>query len=315
MRTPATDGRRPWFVVLVAAALAPWSWFLVRDRGAALDAVATGLPVVVVGAVFAGLALTVYIRRAAPAVFAVSMLAMGLVAIVGPWMPHPAPPPARSLRIVSANALDGNESPRAAADIRAQNADVVVVVEGAALVEKALRRRYPFVGFDTTTEHLFTSRFPIRRLPLPARMGSSPDDQVSRWEVRPPSGPFVVYVAHLNHPAVRKVTGIRPSLRRQRDEIRSLLAAVADERLPTLLVGDLNTSDRTWGYRRLSSEQSDAMRSGWAGPTYVRIRYRPFLLRIDHIFIPRDWCSDAGARFRITGSDHRGVSATVGPCR
>jgi endonuclease/exonuclease/phosphatase (EEP) superfamily protein YafD len=38
------------------------------------------------------------------------------------------------------------------------------------------------------------------------------------------------------------------------------------------------------------------------------------LLRIDHVFVPGDWCADDGGRFPLTGSDHRGVKVTVGPC-
>jgi endonuclease/exonuclease/phosphatase (EEP) superfamily protein YafD len=56
------------------------------------------------------------------------------------------------------------------------------------------------------------------------------------------------------------------------------------------------------------------MRAKRAGPTYVAALWRPFLLRIDHVFVPRDWCSAAPERFTLHGSDHRGVAVDVGPC-
>jgi endonuclease/exonuclease/phosphatase (EEP) superfamily protein YafD len=39
------------------------------------------------------------------------------------------------------------------------------------------------------------------------------------------------------------------------------------------------------------------------------------LARIDHIFEPSSWCSDDAHTFTITGSDHRGIATTIGPCR
>ena len=56
------------------------------------------------------------------------------------------------------------------------------------------------------------------------------------------------------------------------------------------------------------------MRSRWAGPTYAALVWRPLLLRIDHVFVPRDWCSAAPERFAVRGSDHQGVAVDVGPC-
>ncbi len=81
-----------------------------------------------------------------------------------------------------------------------------------------------------------------------------------------------------------------------------------------MVAGDFNTSDRSRPYRRITGRFRDAMRTGWAGPTYVKTVWRPFLLRIDHIFVPRDWCSARPERFALHGSDHRGLAVDVGPC-
>jgi hypothetical protein len=58
---------------------------------------------------------------------------------------------------------------------------------------------------------------------------------------------------------------------------------------------------------------TDAMRSGWTGPTSVT-QWRLLLLRIDHLLVGPRWCGDASRRFELPGSDHDGVTATVGPC-
>jgi endonuclease/exonuclease/phosphatase (EEP) superfamily protein YafD len=100
----------------------------------------------------------------------------------------------------------------------------------------------------------------------------------------------------------------------QRREREALLASSRRETAPVVLVGDFNSSDRGRGYRRVTGRFRDAMRSRWAGPTYTARLLRPFLLRIDHVFVPRDWCSAAPERFTVHGSDHRGVAVDVGPC-
>ena len=304
-------GRRPGGPALVAAAL-PWSWFVVRDRASLLDVVATGLPVVVAGlAAVAVLAAAVF-RRATPLVAAVSLLGMGAVTVLGPWMPAGGGPPATPLRVVAANAFDFNAfSGEAATDIRAQDADVVVMVEGASTIGDRLRGDYRFSEAAGVADHLVLSRFPVRFL---SGLPDAPaDGRVSRWEVTAPAGRVVLYGVHLRRPEPRD-GAVRAPLLEQRLMIGALLRAVEQETAPVLVVGDFNFSDRTWAYRRLADRLRDAGRATWAGPTYIRTRYRPFLLRIDHLFVAPEWCAARSGRFRITGSDHRGVVADVGPC-
>jgi endonuclease/exonuclease/phosphatase family metal-dependent hydrolase len=100
----------------------------------------------------------------------------------------------------------------------------------------------------------------------------------------------------------------------QRRERAALLASARRETAPVVLVGDFNSSDRGPGYRQVTTRFRDAMRTRWAAPTYVAAAWRPLLLRIDHVFVPRDWCSAQPERFAVRGSDHRGVAVDVGPC-
>jgi hypothetical protein len=97
--------------------------------------------------------------------------------------------------------------------------------------------------------------------------------------------------------------------------IRELADLAAAERLPTVVAGDLNLVDRSSGYRLLDDRMRDAVRTSWAGPTSLKGKFLPLLARIDHIFVSEEWCADGGGRFDIAGSDHRGVVATIGPCR
>ena len=90
---------------------------------------------------------------------------------------------------------------------------------------------------------------------------------------------------------------------------------VASERVPVVVAGDLNSADRAPDYRALVARGGliDAMRAGWAGPTSVG-KWQPLLVRIDHVLVSAGWCGDGPRRFHIPGSDHVGVTVSIGPC-
>jgi endonuclease/exonuclease/phosphatase (EEP) superfamily protein YafD len=91
------------------------------------------------------------------------------------------------------------------------------------------------------------------------------------------------------------------------------LAALLDERA-AVVAGDLNLCDRTSGYHRLVRGRLDAMRTGRAATTFVGPGgWRWLGLRIDHVVLPAGWGAAEALTFPITGSDHRGVAAVVGP--
>ena len=309
-----TDRRRTLRRALpsVVAAALPWTWFVVRDAASLLDVVATGLPAVVAGVAVLALAAFALTRRPVFVVATGSVLAMGAVAVFGPWLPAGGPDPSEPIRVVGVNAYAGSASPVAAADdVRAQSPDLVVVVEAPTGMNEALEPHFAHGERSPQSSHAVFSRFPVRFLSgLP---GAPVDDRVTRWQVSATSGPVVLYSVHLRRPRPRGA--VRTPLLEQRAMVAALLRAVDGETSPTLVVGDFNFSDRTWAYRRLEGALRDAGRASRAGPTYVSTRYRPFLLRIDHVFVSRQWCAGGSGRFTITGSDHRGVTADVGPCR
>jgi endonuclease/exonuclease/phosphatase (EEP) superfamily protein YafD len=307
-----TRGRRRLGLLLAAAAL-PWSWFAFRDVGGSLDGLATALPLPVVGVTVLALLVAAVRRRPGLAGVGLSWLAMGLAAVAGPWLPQRGPAPVDPIRLVEANVFHGNHTlDKTLADVLVQKGDLVVVTEASARTQRALAGAYPYQGRPQRGDQLVLSRFPLRRLDRPASFPSKLTAE--RWEVEAHSGPIVLYTARLSRPHAREPAQIGAALERQETQVAALLRAAAAERSPTLLAGDLNLSDRTREYRRLAGRFRDAMRAGLAGPTYTRPLYRPLLLRIDHLFVPKGWCTGNARTFAMRGSDHRGVVAEVGPC-
>ena len=295
-------------------AVAPWTWFAVRNLTAVFDVVATGLPVLYA---LAALGISLYAavrRRRLLAIGVVSCLLAGTVAVAGPWQAEGAPPPVRGFRVVAANVHSKNRSiDRAVADAMAEQGDVVLLIE-AGRRRVTLPAEYPTVIRPQYSNQLILSRFPARLLDKPANWPR--DFRAHRLEVDAPTGRVVVYLVHLKRPHIgpRRIIRIRSQLRAQRRERESVLASARRETAPVVVAGDFNTSDRSRGYRRITGHFRDAMRARRAGPTYVATPWRPFLLRIDHIFIPRDWCASEPERFSLRGSDHRGLAVDVGPC-
>jgi vancomycin resistance protein VanJ len=296
------------------AALAPWLWFAVRNLTYAFDVIATGLPLLYG---VAGVGIGIYAakrKRRGVAVGMASCLLAGTVAVVGPWRAQPVPPPVRGLRIVSANVNSKNPTvERAVADALAQQGDLVMLIEaGKGRFETP--PEYSTVIRPKYSNQVILSRFPARLLDKPP--GWPNDFRAHRLEIDAPTGRLVVYLAHLKRPHLgpRRILRLPGQLRAQRRERESLLTSARAEGVPVIVAGDFNTSDRSRAYRRLTSRFRDAMRSRRAGPTYVSALWRPFLLRIDHIFVPKDWCSAQPERFVLHGSDHRGLAVDVGPC-
>jgi endonuclease/exonuclease/phosphatase (EEP) superfamily protein YafD len=306
-----TRGRRR-LDLLLAAAL-PWSWFAVRDVRGGLDGLATVLPLPVAAVAIVTLLAAVLRRRLDLAGVGLSWLAMGVAAVAGPWLPQRGPAPVEPIRLVEANVFHGNHTlDKTLADVLAQRGDLVVLTEASARTRRALAGAYPHQGRPRRGDQLVLSRFPLRRLDRP---GSFPAELTAeRWEVETGWGPVVLYTARLSRPHARQPAQIGEALERQETQVAALLKAATAERLPTLLAGDLNLSDRTREYRRLAGRFRDAMRAELSGPTYARLLYRPLLLRIDHLFVPKDWCTGKARTFTMRGSDHRGVAADVGPC-
>jgi vancomycin resistance protein VanJ len=304
--------KRQWVTAAIAA-LAPWAWFAVRDLGWVLDLMANVLPLLF--AVAAAVIVAFAVRRKRPFLVAgaVSCLLAGGVGVFGPWRPQPIPPPVRGWRIVVANVSSRNDTvDRAIADALAQRGDLVLILEAG--TDPPPPEGFAVVDLPSYSNQVVMSRFPARLVERPRNWPKRL--RAHRIEVDAPSGRLIVYLAHLVRPhfgprGLLRLPGQMTAQRRERD---ALLASARRETEPVVIVGDFNSSDRGRGYRQITGTFRDAMRSRWAGPTYAAPMWRPLLLRIDHVFVPRDWCSAGPGRFSIHGSDHQGVAVDVGPC-
>jgi endonuclease/exonuclease/phosphatase (EEP) superfamily protein YafD len=275
--------------------------------GGPADAIAVAFPAIGFAA-FVGGALLLGFHRFLAAAIAASMVAVSVIATVEPRLRVATPAPTPGIVVVAANVLRDNRHPQRAADTAAaRGADVIAAVEmGDAFARGMLahRDRYPYAA--VSGEQAIWSRWPIEALPVPDGL---PADRVMRAGIEVEGVSLIVYAVHLYNPLHET------SIASQRQMIDDLARAIGAESVPTVLAGDLNLSDRSAAYRVLEAEMLDAMRSArWAEGTYRFGLWRTLMLRIDHLFVPPDWCSSDATTFLVPGSDHRGIKATVGPC-
>jgi endonuclease/exonuclease/phosphatase (EEP) superfamily protein YafD len=291
--------------------VAPWTWFLVRDLGSVMELVAVVLPLLLAGAI----GLLVARRQRIPAL---SCALFAVVVVAGPWLPHGLGHPAEesALTIVVANVLQHNVHPEdVVEDIVAQHADVVVVPEATPKIHELLRDRFRYAlradRFDASI-----GVYGDVRLTMPVDVRGPLDvPRQLRAVIHPPHGrDIVLWAVHLPKPWFVATGGYEMRPGQHARTLDTLLDRIAEEDGPVVLAGDTNLTDRGRGYRRVVARFDDALRTTWGGPTARKWYLRPLLLRIDHVFVPEGWCADDGGRFALTGSDHRGVEVTVGPC-
>ena len=282
-------------------------WFAVRDGGGSLDVVASAVPAIAFAAFIAGMLLLGFHRFVAAST-ALSLSLVGLVAIVEPRLPRRTAVPSPGITVVSDNVLRNSRWPGPAADLMtSQGADVVVSVEmGTSYVAHMDEHtdRYPYAA--VSEEQGVWSRWPIELLPPVDGLAPS---RIARVAVDADWGRFIVYAIHLYNPLHES------TLADQQRLLDELIAAADAESDPVIMAGDFNMSDRTSGYRELEGQMRDAMRTGWwAASTYRHGVWRALSLRIDQLFVPQAWCAAGATTFRVPGSDHIAIQATVGPC-
>ena len=299
-------------VVTLGLAAAPWAWFAIRDLSPIFDGAAIVLPLLLGGMLGAALVGALATRSAEGALVVGSWLLFSLAAIAGPWVPQAGAAPVEPLRVVSANLGEATEPFSAVEDVIAQKPDVVIVPEVDYVLDLLFTSHFnDSFMFERSTNVGIYSRYPVS-------VSEIPDARLHRHgfraEIAAPSGTFVVYALHLPKPWFNDEGARYVSLGGQRDFTEALAAAAAREPYPVVIAGDLNLTDRAAGYRTLASNLRDAVLTGGGGPTSTRFEWRPLLLRIDHIFVTRNWCASSGGRFDAATADHRAVLADVGPC-
>jgi len=311
MSTPSPGATRRRAIPLwgVLAVAAPWLWFVVRTAGGPIDAVGVALPVFGVTAAVSLFVLAVVLVRPILAAAGVSVVAVTLIATLAPRMPRPTEFPNSPLRVASANVYEFNKEIPAAVDVLVRRQpDILGVVEmrDDGTFWSALSER-PELPYGVTRGELgLRARFPVTELDTPGNLNKN---RVMRVAVDGPYGQLIVYLVH----------GLNPlhdtTFEQQRDFTNRLIGDVGAETDPAILMGDMNMSDRTLSYRILDGAMRDAMRTGgWPRSTYHGEFWPIFQLRIDHLFIPPDWCGAAADTYEVPGSDHDGIEAVIGPC-
>ncbi len=301
-----------WLVGLVALA---WTWLLFPHLGNLGQALAVAAPLGLVAAVVLhGLALWRLHQRLITVVSLVAWLVSLTVMIVSPRVPVHFAAPRDPITIASANLHFSNSHPLdAARDVVARHADVVVVSEGTLQSEPVISAAYRYhinsAYHDAGYSEYVASRFPLRARSVPQALG-----QAVVVEVMAPT-PFLLVGAHLPRAGIN-IPYLRGnySFAAQRRAVDAVTRLVAASKVPVVVAGDLNISDRTETYHRLVAHRRDAMRAGWAGPTFRTFPLNLLELRIDHVIIDRSWCAAHSQRFHPQGSDHESLQVQIGPC-
>jgi endonuclease/exonuclease/phosphatase (EEP) superfamily protein YafD len=310
----------PTVAICLVGALAPWSWFLVRDHlGSLGDLLAIGLPWVTFVTLAFLVAATAWRRSVRWMVPLASTLVWAFFAIRGPGMAQGGGAPQNPVHVVAANVRFDNEEIVAATEAAIdRGGDVLVLSEATAPALTALRAAYPYVvtayepRFRNDNVVMIGSRFPLKVTDSQWFTG-----RIVRAEVEAPSGRFVIYGVHAPRPGIDGQGDGGTTFGDHRRFLETLAHRGEQETLPVVIAGDLNASDRMTAYRVLAGPFTDAMRSrSWVGPTYhAGLRWNALLLRIDHVFISPGWCASASGRVDLPGSDHRGVEVNVGACK
>jgi endonuclease/exonuclease/phosphatase (EEP) superfamily protein YafD len=304
----AGPGRPPnakWIGPAILSA-APWAWFVIRDVGPAMDAVAFALPLGSAVLAIATFGLAIFSRKVRFALVSLSLAVFTVVAVVAPRLAQPSPPPITPFRLVSVNTFLGNDwTLTAARTLAAEQPDVLVAVETSQPMRVALRLSIPADHSEQVGNQIVFARWPVSEpLPIPGVSQAAG----MRVEVARPGLPFVLYAVHLPNPLYET------SFSAQAATIERLLQSAQGEHLPVILAGDFNMTDRSTSYRALDGAMRDAMRSSFAATTYDRWQWALLQLRIDHVFVSDQLCDMDGSTFTVPGSDHDALEVSLGAC-
>ncbi|MCU1388200.1 MAG: hypothetical protein JWL72_1538 [Ilumatobacteraceae bacterium] len=306
-------------IFVVGVLMGIFGIWLIRRMSWVGDLISLGFPLVAIGCVVICIGCVV---RREPWMVVALFAGLGLAvaaAVVMPRLPDATAHPVRPLVLVAANMLHDNlRTADGVADVLGQHPDVLVVSElnqeADGLFSAAFPYRYvtvPQLKYANYAEGVY-SKFPLDLLDPPSGL----DDQFLRVMVHAPA-PFILYAVHLPRPTIGRISGPHSvSFAQFHDDVFAIDRLARAESGPVVVAGDLNLSDRTSGYRALLEGRHDAVRTRWAGTTYVGgILWESLALRIDQIFIPGSWCAQNGGNFHVGGSDHNGVRSEIGACR
>jgi endonuclease/exonuclease/phosphatase (EEP) superfamily protein YafD len=253
-------------------------------------------------------------HRVVPAVITVAVLVLTAchVAWLAPLFvdDHRAATTAK-FRLMSLNMFNGEADSGEVAE-QAARADVVILIETTPAALRALKpygwdKRFPYSlgdpkdGFSNTAVY---SRFPLRRS---SQIGDTSFQQYATTVRIPRIGAIRLLAVHPCNPYCGGD--------RWRAEHRLVRKAVIDNiDHPLVVAGDFNAVDDHGPMQALRraglKSATDVAGAGWL-PTYPANRLFPPLLPIDHIMINKDLTATSVTSFAVSGSDHRGLLATL----
>lgn len=214
------------------------------------------------------------------------------------------------LVVVTANVEVGNRDTQRLLDwLRDQPADVIVVqeVDERWAVQLAGLKTHPYQHMIVRNDPhgiALLSRWPLGSV---ARLDLAPDAPPA-W-----SGVVTVHGARLRVIGLHARWPITPHHARQRDQVLQAVAArVRNERLPVVVLGDLNLTPYSPVFTRLLRDAGlrDAGRgAGWQ-PTWMA-SFWPLALRIDHVLVTPAVCVEQTRTGPPIGSDHRPLQARL----
>jgi endonuclease/exonuclease/phosphatase family metal-dependent hydrolase len=215
-------------------------------------------------------------------------------------------------RLMTLNMFDGEADPGDVSK-RAAQADVVILVETTPAALNALKRqgwdkRFPY-SLGDPRDGSFSNTAVYSRFPL-SRSAAIGDTSFQQWvtTVRIPRVGSIRLLAV--HPCNPYCGGDRWSA-----DHRVVRKAVIDNvDHPLVVAGDFNAVDDHGPMQALQraglKSATDVAGAGWL-PTYPANRPFPPLLPIDHIMINKDLTATSVTSFTVSGTDHRGLLATL----
>jgi endonuclease/exonuclease/phosphatase (EEP) superfamily protein YafD len=325
--TPQTEPVRgrassaAWLFAALAAAAAQMLVFqFVRRIVWFGDVIAIGVPVLTAAAVLVALVLAAF-RRWGALLVAATMVVAGVGVSVGPRLPQSSGEPVDPIELMSINLrYDNPVRGQALAAVAARKPEVVVVSELTRMTDSALARRYEHQAHawgEANGMGIFSS-VPFERVDVEREfpeLGRTLREQLVIVRFEQPE-PFLLVATHPPRPVFDYKGNVGTSSFEDHRQAIEQLDDLADSAgIPVVIAGDLNLSDRARGYEILADGRRDVARAGtWAQATYDWEMWGLLQLRIDYVFIPDAWCADDSELVSIPGSDHKAVTAHVGPC-
>ena len=159
-------------------------------------------------------------------------------------------------------------------------------------------------GFDGSRGLALVSRVPVENV---EKWWSEYHPQLEATVLVPQAQPIRLLVVHTWGPLGR------PKILMWQEQLAEIGARPGGG--PTVIVGDFNATFQHRSFARLvGTRWSDASTSafgGWRGTWPADRRWRPAMLRIDHILVGPEISVRSGRAWRARGSDHLPVSAVL----